>query len=86
MSLIDGIKTFRATQAPEFHRDMRVVLIKRDLMDFCRDHDRPLFRVEGVPYQTCLEENKGNLNVLFTWFTGLWVMAFDDAKGGVRSG
>ena len=86
MPLIDGIKTFRATQAPEFHRDMRVVLIKRDLMTFCKDYDLPLFKVEGVPYQKCLEENKGNLNVLFTWFKGVWIMAFDDTKGGERSG
>jgi hypothetical protein len=85
MPLIDGVRTFFAAHAPEIRREMRGVLAKQDLLAFCEDFNLPMFKVEGIPYKDPIEK-KQQLNVLFTWFSGLWIMAFDDVCGGGKDG
>lgn len=85
MPLIDGVKTFFVAHAPEIGRDMRVVLAKQDLLTFCEDFNLPMFKAEGIPYKDPIEK-KPHLNMLFTWFSGLWVIAFDNVSGGGKNG
>jgi hypothetical protein len=86
MPLVDGIKTFAAEHAPDLCREKAVVLSKQDLITFCMDFDLPMFKMEKVVFKDRLVEKKTNLNVLFTPFRGIWVMAYEDAEEGEKDG
>jgi hypothetical protein len=86
MPLVDGIKTFAAVHAPDLRREERVMLDKQNLLTFCRDMDLPLFKMEGVIFKDGIVEKKTNLNMLFTRFEGIWVMAYEDVEGEEKDG
>ncbi len=86
MPLVDGIKTFAAVQAPDLRREERVMLDKQNLLAFCRDNDLPLFKMEGMTFKDGIVEKKANLNMLFAWFKGIWVMAYEDVEGEEKDG
>ena len=86
MPLIDGVKIFAAEHAPDLRREKQVVPSKKDLIKFCMDFNLPMFRMEKVVFKDRLVEKKTDLNMLFTPFKGIWVMAYEDAEEGEKDG
>lgn len=86
MSLVDGIKTFTAERAPDLRKEKAIVLTKQDLMVFCTDFNLPLFKMKNVVFKDYLVQKKTNLNMLFTWFSGTWIVAYEDIEGGKKDG
>ncbi len=86
MPLVDGIRTFAALHVPDLQREERVTLDKQNLLAFCRDMDLPLFKMEGITFKDGIVEKKTNLNMLFTRFKGIWLMAYEDMEGGKNDG
>lgn len=86
MPLVDGIETYSAEHAPDLRREKRIVLADQDLKEFCRKFNLPMFRMENVMFRDGLVEKKTDLNMLFTRFRGIWIMAYEDKKGGEKDG
>ncbi len=88
MPLIDGIKIFTVVDAPNLQEVERVVLDKQNMQAFCRDMNLPMFKLKGVTFRYGIVEEKTNLNMLFTRFSGIWIMAYEDADvdGGEKNG
>ncbi len=86
MPLIDEIKTFAVQHAPDLRREEIVMLDKRNMLAFCRDMDLPMFKLKGVTFKYGVVEEKTSLNMLFTCFSGIWIMAYEDEEGGEKNG
>ena len=86
MPLIDGVKSFVASETPDFREEKVVVLTEQDLRCLCRDYDLPMFVMENITFKDRLIEKKTDLNLLFTRFSGIWIMAYEDMKGGEKDG
>ena len=86
MPLIDEIKTFTVQHAPDLRREEIVTLDKQNMQAFCKDMDLPMFKLKGVTFKYGIVEEKTTLNMLFTRFSGIWVMAYEDMDGGEKDG
>jgi hypothetical protein len=86
MPLIDGINTFPVQHAPDLQRDEIVMLDKQNMQAFCKDMDLPMFKLKGVTFKYGIVEEKTALNMLFTRFSGIWIMAYEEGEGGENDG
>lgn len=86
MPLIDGVNSFAASEAPDFRDKEAVVLTEQDLRVLCKDYNLPLFIIQNITLKDRLVEKKTDLSLLFTWFRGIWIMAYEDMKGGEKDG
>ena len=86
MPIIDEIKTFEVQHAPDLRREEIVTLDKQNMQAFCRDMDLPMFKLKGVTFRYGVVEEKTSLNMLFTRFSGIWIMAYEDEEGGENDG
>ncbi len=86
MPLIDGVNSFAASKAPDLREEEAVVLTEHDLKTLCKDYNLPMFVIENITLKDRLVEKKTYLNLLFTRFSGIWIMAYEDMKGGEKDG
>ncbi len=78
------VKSYAAVRGPDLRR--AVILEKQGLIDLCKDFNLPVFRMSGVVFKKGIMGRKSNLNLLFTWFSGIWIAAYEDIEGGKKDG
>jgi hypothetical protein len=86
MPLVEEIKAFAVQHAPDLRREEIVMLDKQNMQAFCRDMDLPMFKLKGVTFKYGVVEEKTNLNMLFTRYNGIWIMAYEEGEGGEKDG
>ncbi len=79
-----NIKSYAAVCGPDLRK--AVILEKVDLVELCRNFNLPVFRMSGAVFKKGIMERKSNLNMLFTWFSGIWIAAYEDIEGGKKDG
>jgi hypothetical protein len=86
MPFVDGINTFAAASAPDLQQEEVVMLSEQDMRHLCIDYGLPMFVMENITLKDRIVEKKTDLSLLFTRFSGIWIMAYEDMKGGEKDG